>query len=274
MATLEKIMQLKQQGQNDQQIIENLKQQGLSPNEINESLSQSKIKSELNDPSTMLKQTAQPQNPQFEQPPSAETTSMQPSMSQQPGTQQPSSPQQSQFTQPMQETPQSFQPPITQEIPAPEMQQQGPYPPQEYQEYQEYQPQETSIETINEIAEQIVDEKIIQLKKQITSFTKFKEELASEVLRLSERFSKIENTLNELQVAVLRKVGDYGEDIKNIAKEMHSTQDSFSKVLNPLTDNIRELQKITGSEDSKSSRPKPKTKSKKSQKPNFEDYLR
>lgn len=267
MATLEQVMQLKQQGQTDQQITENLKQQGISPKEINEAISQSKIKSELNEPSTMLQQTAQHQDNQFTQPPSKENISMQPSMSQQLETQESPFPQESQFAGQMQE----FQKhPITQEISQPGMQQQEQYP---YQEYQEYEPQESSIETINEIAEQIVDEKISKLKKQITSFTKFKEDLAGEVLKLSERISKIENTLNELQIAIIRKIGDYGEDIKNIAKEMHSTQDSFSKVLNPLTDNIRELQKITSLPSPKSTRPKPKTKKSKAS-TSFEDYLR
>ena len=280
MGTLETIMQLRNQGKTDSQITEDLKQQGLAPKEIDESLSQSKIKSALSDQDVMLQQPSQASQPI--QPPQATSelktgsAPMQPSIMQQtPGTypevQQPAKP-----TQPIQEL-SSFQPSTTptQEPPQPES-----YKNQDYQ-YPEYAP-ETSIETINEIAEQILDEKTAQLKNQITSFTRFKEEIASEVLKLSERLSRIENTLNELQVAILRKIGDYGKDIKNIAKEMHSTQDSFSKILNPLTDNIREMQKITGTTpESQPSRPKPKTKSSKSksgkkskQKPSFEDYLR
>jgi hypothetical protein len=73
---------------------------------------------------------------------------------------------------------------------------------------------------------------------------------------------------------------------------MHTTQESFSKILNPLTDNMRKMQKIAGTTPKtkppkpkeKPSRPKrktkPKTESHKSRsrkskkKPSFEDYLR
>jgi len=266
MGTLEKVMQLKQNGQTEFQIAESLKQQGISPREINEAISQSKIKDMLNnEPDTMLQQTPQSAYESSQSPQSNEEifkddrSIMQPSMMQPP-----EPPQESQLPLPKYALQQSFQEPPSPEMLQPNFSQ--------YPEYQEYEPQETSIETINEIAEQIVDEKTSELNKQISSFTRFKEELAAEVLKLSERILKIENTLNELQTAIIRKIGDYGEDIKNIAKEMHSTQDSFSKILNPLTDNIRELQKITGSENPKSNKPKPKAKSKSGA--SFEDYLR
>ena len=79
----------------------------------------------------------------------------------------------------------------------------------------------------------------------------------------------------QYDLSILKKIGEYGDGIQNIEKEMQSTQNSFSKMVNPLTDNIRELQKITGT----SSKPTPKTKSRttkssKKDKVNFEDYLR
>ena len=55
---------------------------------------------------------------------------------------------------------------------------------------------------------------------------------------------------------------------------MQATQNSFSKMVDPLTDNIRELQKITGLKTK--GRPTPKTEKgrAKKDKVNFEDYLR
>ncbi len=115
-----------------------------------------------------------------------------------------------------------------------------------YQEYNSGQP--ADIETINDIAEQIVEEKNIELKNQISEFTKFRKEIALEVKRMNERLQKVENNFNSLQMAIISKIGDYGNDIKNISKEMYATQDSFSKILDPLTENIKELKKITKSE--------------------------
>tara|TARA_Y100000034_G_scaffold97974_1_gene119825 strand:+ start:2627 stop:3418 length:792 start_codon:yes stop_codon:yes gene_type:complete len=263
MAALERIMQMKQQGLSEPQIIDALKQEGISPREINEALSQSQIKSELEpqDPTMPMQENLIPEQMPIQQ----QTT---------PG----------QFTQEipgaqMQQSIMGTEAPIEQmpsQMPAQQMpmQQEMPY-------YEEYQTQQaTDIETINDIAEQIVEEKTDLIKKQVVSFARFKDELTMEVEKINERLSRIESTFNELQMAILRKIGGYGEDIKNIAKEMHDTQDSFSKMVNPLTDNIRELQKLTGSSKSKKTRPRPKTKSGKGKKKSskadldFEEYLR
>ena len=47
MAALEKVMQMKQQGVAEPEIIESLKQEGVSPKDINEAISQSKIKTAI-----------------------------------------------------------------------------------------------------------------------------------------------------------------------------------------------------------------------------------
>ncbi len=261
MGTLEKVMQMRQMGQTDSQIIDVLKREGISPKEIQESLSQSKIKSALSQEAMQSPYDYQETQPQemgqnYQQ--------MQPSMMQ--VQEQPFNVSQ-QFApameEPMQQIPSSYQPST---MPSP----------QTSESYQEYYPEYTpgsDIETVNEIADHIVEEKTIQIKKQIESFIKFREEIALDVEKMNERLLKLENTLNELQMAIIGKVGEYGKDIQNIAKEIHATQDSFSKILNPLTDNIRQMQKMSGNEDT--SRPRPKTKAeKKSDKVNFEDYLR
>jgi hypothetical protein len=298
MATLERVMQLKEQGMQEPEIIDTLKQEGISPKDINESLSQSKIKSALNteipqpsSPSGMqmtpgIQPTSTIPAPETSPLPPAPETQMQPGIS----SQQPQAPMQSSIEAsiqpPMQQPtlaqepspsipsqnipptqiPSSYQPatrPYDEPTQMPDSQMQSqelqPQPPTPYQEdypqepqeeyddypdYQQY--QSTDIETINDIAEQIAEEKNTELKKQISSLTKFKEEINSEIQRINDRLVKIEGVFNELQIAILGKIGEYGKDIKSIAKEMYATQDSFSKILNPLTENIRELQKITG----------------------------
>jgi len=198
----------------------------------------------------------------------SQITPMQPNMIpmsyQQENYQQPRS---QQFQAPMQQIPSQMQQPVVYD------QAQEQYAPQQY--YEEYAPQQTSdIETINDIAEQIVEEKNAELKKQISSFTEFKDSLSLEVEKINERINRIENILNELQMAILKKIGEYGEGIQNIEKEMHATQNSFSKILNPLTDNIREMQRITGVKTANKPIPKTKQELNKKEKPGFEDYLR
>ncbi len=265
MAILERVMQMNQQGYTESQIINTLRQEGISPKEIYDALTQSKIKSELS------------QEPQEEY----ETDEMKPSMIQQ-----------SQETEayPQEEYSQGYPAQAQQEYPDQSQEtalsQQGYYP-----QYQEYQPPSppTDIETINEIAEQIVEEKTSEIKKQISLFRNTNEETKAELERVNKRLEKLETNFNELQIAIIKKIGEYGENIKNISTEMHETQNSFSKILNPLTDNIRELQKITQAgkklaeleaqkpEPSKmpsAETPKPEERRTKRPEPGFEEYLR
>lgn len=296
MAALERIMQMKQQGFTEPQMIDALKQEGVSPKEIEEGLSQSNIKSAIN----------MPAQPGMQQPianlNSATAEMSNQNMAMQPSITQSNNPQQAP-PQPVQQTPQQFQ----QAPPQPQAQyEQAPtqpteqyeqpteqyspeqYPPQQY--YDEYAPQSSDIATINDISEQIVEEKTAALKSQISSLINFKEDISLEIGKINERVNRMENIFNELQIAILKKIGEYGKSVQNIEKEMHATQDSFSKMVNPLTDNIRELQKITDHETKHKSEPKPETKHKPLPKPkakskakskprgknkiNFEDYLR
>ena len=247
MGTLEKVMQMRQQGQTDSQIIQALQRDGVSPREINESISQSQIKSEL----LNSQDYSQSGNQYGEE-------QMQQSLSQGANQQQAGFGQYQGFAQ------QENQEPIMQGSQMSQMMPEQGYQNPQYQDYA----QSVDMATINEIAEQIVEEKTNQLKKQILSLIKFKEEKTTEIDNLNQRLSRIENSFNDLQMAIIGKIGEYGQDIKNIAREMHMTQDSFSKIINPLTDRARGY-----SDTEENTRPKPKTTSK-GDKPEFEDYLR
>lgn len=210
MATLERVMQMKGQGMSEDQIVQSLRQEGVPPRDIEESLSQSKIKFEVNN-SNMPIQQEQGYDQNF--------------------------------------TRSSFE----EETPNPEEASQVQSATQEYypeytpnQNYQDYQPQQPfNIETINEMVEQAIEEKTDSLKKQIASFTRFKEDANIEIEKLNQRLLKIENTISDLQTSILRRIGDYGNDINSIAREMQTTQNTFSKIIDPLTDSVRELRGIS-----------------------------
>jgi hypothetical protein len=240
MATIERVIQMKQQGMSDTDIVNSLRQEGISPKEISESISQSNIKLALNQ---------EPQDNQAEM-----NNSMQQSImtTERPvdsegytdysGNPAPSPDQQAQI---------ANQEQVYQE-----------YYPEYQQQYQEYQPQQSlDIETVNDIAEQLIEEKTEKLEKQISAFTKFREEIQFDVQKMNERLAKIESKFDELQMAIIKKIGDYGRDIQNISKEMYLTQESFSKILDPLTDNIRALQDITVNRQGQTNQRSPQTSS-------------
>ena len=263
MVVLEKVKELQQEGMSESQIAKQLRQEGISAKDINEALSQSKIVAAVGPASTesapeMPTPEAQLQPSQFPQTPPTPTQTM-PAPTAEPteaGVQE----------QPIYPT-------------YPEYPTQTAQPGYEYnqgqQGYYEYQQPTTDIDTINDIAEQIIDNKLAKLKEQVKEIKEFKDNASIEIESINNRLLKLENTMNELQMAIIKKVGDYGEDIKNISKELQATQDTFSKLTNPLTDNIRELQKITGKEipETPTETPAPKKRGRK-KKEDFESYLR
>jgi len=284
MATLERVIQMKQQGISDAQIVGTLRQEGVSPKEISETLSQSNIKLALSQ-----ENPHQPENNQI-------NNSMQQSIMNAQVT--PEKPvdnegytDYSENSAPSPTYSENSMQSSEEQNPAANEQLSQEYYPEYQQQYQEYQPpQSLDIETVNDIAEQLIEEKTEKLEKQISVFTQFREEIQFDVQRMNERLSKIESKFDELQMAIIRKIGDYGRDIQNISKEMYMTQESFSKIIDPLTDNIKALQEITGDKFGQTSNnqkfsesqenpeneqsEKPRQHALKKQKTDFESYLR
>lgn len=205
MGALEQVMKMKSQGMTDSEISRNLQQQGVSPRTINDALSQAQVKSAIAQPGM--------------------EEEMQPSIMQQESNE---------------ETGQYYQP-QTQEVE--EVPQNQNYYPQQNQTYptmtQEqnyYQPQEsygggyTDTDTMIEISEQVFLEKIKPIKDQLEQMNEFKAMTQAKVENMAIRLKKIESTMDQLQIAILNKIGSYVQGIDGIKKEMSMMQDSMSKI--------------------------------------------
>jgi hypothetical protein len=195
MGVLEQITQMKNQGIPDDEIVSSLQEQGASPKEINDALSQSQIKNAVAGEEEM-----------YGQPPAPE-----------------------QQYQEMPELPQADQ-----ETYAP--QSQGYDQPQETYAQDNYggYPSETGMDsnTMIEIAEQVFSEKIKKIQKQTDILSEFRTLGISQIENVSERLKRMETTIDKLQIAILDKVGSYGDNLNSIKKEMSMMQDSFGKVVN------------------------------------------
>ncbi|MFH1521717.1 MAG: hypothetical protein ABIF18_02040 [archaeon] len=241
MGTLDKVIQMQQQGISDTEIYTQLQNEGVSPTEINDSLNQARIKNAVSPPEN----TPQEQAPQEMQASITSTPFKQPTTQQAPA-------------QPMaREIP--AQPVTTPQTPSPEI-----YPPQEqYQEtqsqdnyYQEtpqaysqqdyYAPQAGQIdsETISEIAEQVVTEKLNEYKNKIGDIASFRNTIQDKVDDIDDRLKRIENNIDKLQQAIVGKIGEFGETSAMIHKDLDNLHGTVSKLMNPLIDNYNELKKM------------------------------
>jgi len=228
MSVLEQVTDMKNQGIPEEEIIKKLQDQGIAPKAINDALNQTQIKEAVNNESDEFVgyERSQTQTPS------------QPGMIQ------------------------------TQELP-----EEGVYAPQPQEEYstQDYAPyQEESAyspgvdtNTVIEISEQVFSEKIDKIQKQVDESSEFKILVESKIENISQRIKRIENVVDRLQAAILEKIGSYGSNLESIKKEMTMMQDSFGKVINPLTERA-ERKHPTQSQTTKTYvKRKPKTTKKK-----------
>lgn len=132
------------------------------------------------------------------------------------------------------------QEPAAQEMPQQE------YAPQQYSEYQQYQPAQLDTDTISEIADQVVQEKFAEFNKRTGDLVGFKNEVKEKLKDLDERLKRIESSLDQIQRAVIGKVGEYGENMTFVHKDLSNIHDTMSKMMNPLVDNYKELRRIAG----------------------------
>ena len=214
MGVLDQVIKLKNQGVSDLDIINDLSQQGISPKDIDAALKQAQIKNAVSD---FGDEEMQPSIMQDDAP----TPSPLPQSSQ---------PQQQEYQQ------QSYAPQEQTYVPQEQAysqyqeNQNNYYSPQQYSNYQDYN-NSANADTIIEVAEQVFSDKIRKFQKQLDTTSENAIMLQTKLESVSERLKKIENTIDKLQIAILEKVGSYGQNLESIKKEMGMMQDSFSKMI-------------------------------------------
>lgn len=203
MGLLEQITQMKSQGIPEEEIITQLQEKGIAPKEINNALNQLQIKNAV----ANANESGDTEQNIIE--------------------------------------PQSAQKQSNQNIYTPKIQEysEGYAPQQNYSQTQEYYPQEeyegyapteggTNTDMIIEISEQVFAEKTKLMQKQIEQITEFMNLAQTKIQHNSERLKRIETTIDKLQIAILEKIGSYGNNLSSIKKEMAMMQNSFGKVVN------------------------------------------
>ena len=113
--------------------------------------------------------------------------------------------------------------------------------PQDQQQYdynqgqdQQYQQQGNtaglSSETIAEIAEQVITEKLSLLRADLEKILDFRNSADAKLEMLDERLKRMEKIIDRLQLSILQKVGEYMTNVDDLKKELLETQKTFTAV--------------------------------------------
>jgi uncharacterized phage infection (PIP) family protein YhgE len=209
MALTEEVMSM-QKSMSDDEIIRTLAEKGYSPLEISEAFNQAKLKQSGSKelmPSIMQQEQAQQEIPA-------------PSPMQAPAPQQPG----------MEEAASAYYP------------YQYPTQPQ----FAQQQPQQKAdTEMIEELVEEIINEKWQEFKIKVGDISEWKMYMEGRIKSIDDRLKRLELSFDRLQATLLGKVHEYTQNIKDLGVEVQSLENAFSKVLDPLITNIKELSKIT-----------------------------
>jgi len=205
---VEEVIEMQGRGGGDEEIISYLAKKGYTPNQISEALNLAKIKSAVSNKNEKM----------------GNITGLSPSI--------------------LESSQETMEAPAPEKVEAQPQYEQQPYAaPEGYGEYAEGGGVDT--ETIEEIAEEIVNEKWEGIKEKISDLIEWKEYTEKRMKGMDEHVKRIESSLDSLQVALIGKVQEYGQNIKNLGKEMQDLEGAFSKVLSPLVTNVKELDRIT-----------------------------
>jgi tetrahydromethanopterin S-methyltransferase subunit G len=121
-----------------------------------------------------------------------------------------------------------------------------PQTPQAYGDQQYYYPEQPSmnIDTISEIVDRILIEKIKDIINKIKAVTDFKVKAEEDIKDLKQRLGTIESSIENLQRSIIGKVGEFGESTQLIHRDIENLHGTVSKLMNPLVDNYNELKRL------------------------------
>jgi len=102
-----------------------------------------------------------------------------------------------------------------------------------------------SQEMIHQIAEKVVYEKWDELMGSIGDIIIWKSSMERDLKSVKQELLRVSARLDNVQNSVLGKVREYGEGLSTVSSEIQALEGVLSKILEPLTENIKELSKIT-----------------------------
>jgi len=98
---------------------------------------------------------------------------------------------------------------------------------------------------LEQLVEQIIEEKWRDLQKDITKVTEWKDSVGSRVDKLEQSLVDMKTDLEGLHKAIVARVGEYDKTLMDVGTEIKAMEKVFQQVLPELTGNIQELSRIT-----------------------------
>lgn len=230
---IDEILNMSSQGYTDADIIKYLRSEGYSATEINDAINQAKVKQEL------ARTAGAGEEEEFPLPEEGETgEEMEPSIMEQ-------------------EEQAEGEEYVGEEGQAPEYTEEGELPeapaagegyapaPEAEQAYPYAYAKPSSTEAMEELAEEIINEKWQEFKTKVGDISELKTKVESRIRQIDDRLRKLESAYIKLQTAVVAQIKQSNEQVKSMSSEVDVLQNTFSQILQPLISSVKELRDLT-----------------------------
>jgi len=98
-----------------------------------------------------------------------------------------------------------------------------------------------SVEEIERILEQIIEEKWADVEEKLVLFEKWKDNVEKEIEKINTRISDFKTRINSIEASITGKVEEYGKTMQDVNVEIHALEKVMGKLVPTLSDSIKEL---------------------------------
>jgi len=105
--------------------------------------------------------------------------------------------------------------------------------------------QSMSSDEIQRLVETVVEEKWNDFQNKFGDILTWKTQVGDDLESVKQEILRLQTRLDSVQSAVIGKVSEFGRGMEDVSAEMKALEKVFEKILEPLTRNIRELNRVT-----------------------------
>lgn len=102
-----------------------------------------------------------------------------------------------------------------------------------------------SVEALQQLIEQIIEEKWEDLIKNVSRIAEWKEKTETKIALIEQQMSDLKSSFDKLHSAIIEKIGDYDQTMKEVGTDIKALEQVFKKTLPGFMENVAELSRIT-----------------------------
>ena len=102
-----------------------------------------------------------------------------------------------------------------------------------------------SVEALQQLIEQIIEEKWEDLVKDVSRIAEWKEKIDTRITTIEQQISDLKASFDKLHTAILEKIGQYDQTMTGVGTDIKALENVFKKILPGFMESVGDLSRIT-----------------------------